>query len=71
MNKIAKDSSLNVVMIGDSINDLKGAEDLGIDFIGVTYGFGFEKKLFGIKMADSISDLKKFLFEKGECIGDE
>ena len=50
---------------------MKGAENLGIDFIGVTYGFGFEKKLFGIKMADSISDLKKILFEKGECIGDK
>ncbi len=29
------------VMIGDSDNDAIGAEALGIDFIGVTYGFGF------------------------------
>ena len=71
MNQIAKDSSLNVVMIGDSMNDLKGAEDLGIDFIGVTYGFGFEKKLSGIKMADNISDLKNFLLKKGECVGNK
>lgn len=32
----------DVVMIGDSDNDAVGAEKLGVDFIGVTYGFGFE-----------------------------
>ena len=32
------------VMIGDSDNDAIGAEKLGIDFIGVTYGFGFADK---------------------------
>lgn len=31
-----------VVMIGDSLNDELGAEKLGIDFIGVTYGFGYK-----------------------------
>ena len=49
-------------MIGDSIVDLKGAEDVGIDFIGDIQCCGFEKKLSGIKMADNIADLKKFLF---------
>lgn len=29
------------VMVGDSDNDAVGAEAVGIDFIGVTYGFGF------------------------------
>ena len=29
------------VMIGDSDNDAIGAEKLGMNFIGVTYGFGF------------------------------
>lgn len=28
-------------MIGDSIHDLRGAEQVGVNFIGVTYGFGF------------------------------
>lgn len=32
------------VMIGDSDNDAIGANELGIDFIGVTYGFGFESR---------------------------
>lgn len=34
----------SAVMIGDSDNDAIGAEELGMDFIGVTYGFGFHKK---------------------------
>lgn len=33
-----------VVMIGDTIHDANGAAQIGIDFIGVTYGFGFKKK---------------------------
>lgn len=31
-----------VVMIGDTDGDRKGAELVGIDFIGVTYGFGYK-----------------------------
>ncbi len=29
------------VMVGDSDNDALGADEIGVDFIGVTYGFGF------------------------------
>lgn len=31
----------NAVMVGDSAHDARGASELGMDFIGVTYGFGF------------------------------
>lgn len=31
------------VYVGDSIFDYEGANALGMDFIGVTYGFGFKK----------------------------
>lgn len=34
----------NVVMVGDTTHDSSGAFELGIDFIGVTYGFGFKKE---------------------------
>lgn len=40
----------HAVMIGDSDNDAIGAQEIGIDFIGVTYGFGFK----------DILDVKKF-----------
>lgn len=34
----------NTVMIGDSESDAMGAQAIGTNFIGVTYGFGFKKK---------------------------
>lgn len=33
------------ILVGDSNNDLKGAEAVGVQFIGVTYGFGFKKNV--------------------------
>ena len=33
-----------VVMIGDTLHDANGAKDLGVDFIGVSYGFGFHSE---------------------------
>lgn len=32
------------VMVGDTVNDSLGAQQADIDFIGVTYGFGFRDK---------------------------
>ena len=34
----------NAVMIGDSWHDANGANQIGVDFIGVTYGFDFKTK---------------------------
>lgn len=31
-----------VVMIGDTVGDVTGAQGIGVDFLGVTYGFGFK-----------------------------
>lgn len=33
-----------VLMVGDTENDEKGAHAINVDFIGVTYGFGYRKK---------------------------
>lgn len=33
-----------VVMIGDTVHDAIGAENMEVDFIGVTYGFGFNSQ---------------------------
>lgn len=53
--------SKRIVMIGDTDNDLFGAEHVGIDFIGVKYGFGFKSQLDGIKVASNIDDLRNML----------
>lgn len=33
----------NTLLVGDSAHDALGAQTLGLDFIAVTYGFGFKK----------------------------
>ena len=33
-----------VLMVGDTLHDFKGAEQIGVDFLAVTYGFGFKSK---------------------------
>lgn len=45
INKVIKKCNCkgNAVMIGDSENDFIGACKAGIDFIGVTYGFGYNE----------------------------
>jgi phosphoglycolate phosphatase len=50
------------VLIGDSEYDAIGAEEAGVDFIGVTYGFGFKKKKDvdkhrNVGAVDSVSEL--------------
>lgn len=54
-----------VVLIGDSEYDATGAEAAGVDFVGVTYGFGFkEKEKIGeykaVGWVDSLEELLKF-----------
>lgn len=48
INKAIEISSVRsygeVVMIGDTKHDAIGANELGLDFIGVTYGFGFKNE---------------------------
>ena len=50
------------VYIGDSIFDLKGAEEIGMEFIGVTYGFDFKKgDVTTHRMVDSLKELDDIL----------
>lgn len=54
-----------VVMIGDSDNDAIGAENIGVKFIAVTYGFGFysfddANRFQNIGIARTTEELKKF-----------
>lgn len=55
-----------VVMIGDSQYDLDGAEEAGVDFIAVLYGFGFnnshlEELKIKTRVIGNIWDPKKFI----------
>ena len=37
------EQSEDILMVGDTENDRKGAADAGVMFLGVTYGFGFDE----------------------------
>ncbi|MGN0382806.1 MAG: HAD hydrolase-like protein, partial [Eubacterium sp.] len=61
---ITKDSKDSVVMIGDRSYDMIGAKLMGIDGIGVTYGFGTKRELLdngAVCTADSPTELLKLL----------
>ena len=66
IEKVIKESGCTdldrIVMIGDSESDQKGASQIGIDFIGVSYGFGFKRgKDYFFDVADSVEDMRNLL----------
>ncbi len=61
---IEKYSPENMIMVGDTVFDVEGAKELGIDTIGVSWGFGKEQELLdagAIKIAHSFSELLELL----------
>lgn len=56
----------DTVYIGDSYYDSEGAERAGIDFIGVTYGFGFKNtkdfdNVKNVSICENVADINIFL----------
>lgn len=54
------------VMVGDSDNDAIGANRIGVDFVGVTYGFGFRcsddvNKFANVGIASDTGELRDIL----------
>lgn len=53
---------IETVLVGDSFNDLKGAEIAGVDFIAVSYGFGFKNsKNYEFKIVNTTKELFRAL----------
>lgn len=67
LTKMNIENANDVIMIGDSIYDAMGANEVGCKFIGVLYGFGFNSKreytidenVLGY--TENVSDLKDLL----------
>lgn len=54
----------DIVLIGDSLNDEAGAEARGVDFIGVTFGFGYKAKedvKHSVCVVDTVKELRDYL----------
>lgn len=61
--KLSKDQ---VILIGDTSSDGGGAEQAGIDFLAVTYGFGYRTKeewlpYHPVFTADNVAEIRNFL----------
>ena len=51
-----------VVLVGDTKFDVKGAKTVGVDAIGVTYGFGSRHELAGaVAIVDTVAELERAL----------
>ena len=65
INNVVMELNVNdkkrIVMIGDCKGDYDGALSNGLDFIGVTYGFGFKGKEKKINLANNVEDIKKYI----------
>lgn len=70
INKCISDSNIStkdeIVMIGDTEHDALGAQKSNIDFVGVTYGFGFKseeekRRIEAIGFASIPADIIKFV----------
>lgn len=65
LDELGAESYLKAVMIGDSSHDAIGAEQSDMDFIGVTYGFGFKTYMDvmengAVGSADTTMDILNF-----------
>ena len=51
------------LMVGDTTGDMTAAQECRVDFLGVTYGFGFcaDSKVFGVQMASNCKELEQML----------
>lgn len=66
LKELAQTDISKVVLIGDSIYDAIGAEQVGIDFIAVTYGYGFKNHIDAsqsknIFIAENVDNIIKHL----------
>lgn len=64
LKRLGMESGKNIVLIGDSVYDVEGANTMGIDFIGVTYGYGLKEDMtaLGAKIfADSTDEVLTLL----------
>lgn len=54
-------SAADTVYIGDQPADLESAKAAGVDFIGVTYGWGFTTEDTGIPLLRSVRDIAPYI----------
>lgn len=66
LNQMQIEDRSQAVMVGDRSYDVKGAQAMGIDSIGVLYGYGSREELEqagATRIAESVEELKQILLQ--------
>lgn len=66
LNELSPSTSKEILMIGDREHDVFGAKEIGIDSLGVTYGYGGRKELENAGadfVVDAVEDIVKIILE--------
>jgi len=66
LNELSPSASKEILMIGDREHDVFGAKEIGIDSLGVTYGYGGRKELENAGadfVVDAVEDIVKIILE--------
>ena len=66
LDKLSPSTSKEILMIGDREHDVFGAKEIGIDSLGVTYGYGGRKELENAGadfVVDAVEDIVKIILE--------
>lgn len=66
LDKLSPSTSKEILMIGDREHDIFGAKEIGIDSLGVTYGYGGRKELENAGadfVVDAVEDIVKIILE--------
>ena len=64
VDRLGGDFSHKIAMVGDTYFDARGARLCGVDFVGVTYGYGDRESMEkegATVFAQTVADLKKYL----------
>ena len=64
LRAIQHENKEDVVLVGDSEYDAVGAQRVGVEFLGVLYGFGLTEPRDHYEMATDVCQLKNILFRK-------
>lgn len=57
LQTLQRDDKEHVVLVGDSVYDAEGAAEAGVEFVGVLYGFGLQKRR-GFSLTTTVQELK-------------
>jgi phosphoglycolate phosphatase len=57
-------STANATFVGDQLADYRAAQSAGVDFVGVTYGWGISRENARFPIVDTVADLTDYILAR-------